>query len=151
MYSILLPLHSLFRWIVLAFLLGGIFRAFIGFIKNRVFSKTDNIFRHWTATVAHIQLLIGMVLYTQSPFVQLFWNTKGSDKSSKDLFFFGVIHIGCMLLAITLITIGSALAKRRDLDTDKFKTMLIWFSIALIVIFMAIPWPFSPLSSRPLL
>jgi hypothetical protein len=27
--------------------------------------------------------------------------------------------------------------------------MLIWLSIALIIIFIAIPWPFSPFANRP--
>jgi hypothetical protein len=54
-----------------------------------------------------------------------------------------------MFVAIVLITIGSAKAKRKSNDTQKFKTMLIWFSIALLIIFIAIPWPFSPLANRP--
>jgi len=52
MYSTLLVFHSLIRWLVLAFLVYSIYRAFIGFTKNKPFSKTDNAFRHWTATVA---------------------------------------------------------------------------------------------------
>jgi cbb3-type cytochrome oxidase subunit 3 len=27
--------------------------------------------------------------------------------------------------------------------------MLVWFTIALIIIFIAIPWPFSPFANRP--
>jgi len=54
-----------------------------------------------------------------------------------------------MLTAIVIITIGSALAKRKKTDKEKFKTMLVWFSAALLIIFIAIPWPFSPLANRP--
>jgi lysylphosphatidylglycerol synthetase-like protein (DUF2156 family) len=149
MYSILLPLHSLFRWIVLCFLLSSIYRALVGYTQKRAFTKTDNFFRHWTATVAHIQLLIGMILYTQSPFVKMFWKESKTTIHHKDLIFFGLIHITLMLSAIVLLTIGSALSKRKQTDKDKFKTMLIWFSISLLLIFIAIPWPFSPLSNRP--
>src|SRR3712207_6928027 len=53
--------------------------------------------------------------------------------------------------AIVLITIGSASAKRQSADQQKFKTMLIWFSVGLVVILVAIPWPFSPLAARPYL
>ena len=54
-----------------------------------------------------------------------------------------------MLAALILITIGSALAKRRQTDRDKFMTLLIWFSVGLTLIFLAIPWPFSPFANRP--
>ena len=60
-----------------------------------------------------------------------------------------MIHSSLMLTAIVLITIGSAKAKRKPTDQEKFKTMLVWFSIALLIIFIAIPWPFSPFANRP--
>jgi len=67
------------------------------------------------------------------------------------MLFFGLIHILLMLIAIILITIGSAIAKRKTSDVEKFKTILIYYSISLLIIFIAIPWPFSPLAHRPFL
>lgn len=151
MYSTLLALHSLVRWLVLIFIVYTVYRAFAGFIKNKTFSKTDNAFRHWTATVAHIQLMIGMTLYTQSPVVKYFWTDTETALQNPDVTFYGIIHIALMLAATVLLTIGSALAKRKLTDKEKFRTMLIWFSITLIIIFIAIPWSFSPLSNRPYL
>lgn len=149
MYSALIVIHSLTRWLVLAFLVYSIYRAFVGYIYNKTFSKTDNAFRHWTATIAHIQLMIGIILYMQSPIVKYFWKETEIGFQNLDLTFYGLIHFVLMLASIVLLTIGSALAKRKSSDKEKFKTMLIWFSIALIIIFIAIPWSFSPLSSRP--
>uniref|UniRef100_F4C8T1 Cytochrome B n=1 Tax=Sphingobacterium sp. (strain 21) TaxID=743722 RepID=F4C8T1_SPHS2 len=149
MYSTLLVFHSLIRWLVLAFLLYSIYRAFVGYLNDKPFSKTDNAFRHWTATIAHIQLMIGIILYTQSPIVKYFWRKTETSLQNLDITFYGIIHIFLMLTAIVLLTIGSALAKRQPTDKEKFKTMLVWFSIALIFIFIAVPWTFSPFSSRP--
>ncbi len=149
MYSTLLSIHSLTRWLVLAFLLYSIYRALIGYIKDKKFTKTDNAFRHWTATLFHIQLMIGMVLYTQSPVVKYFWLNTKAALQILELTFYGLIHIVLMFIGITVLTIGSAIAKREPTDKEKFKTMLVWFSIVLIIIFIAIPWPFSPLSNRP--
>ncbi|MFC7524106.1 hypothetical protein ACFQRK_09145 [Parapedobacter sp. GCM10030251] len=151
MYPTLLVLHSLFRWLVVACLLYSICRAAVGLISNRPFAEADNAFRHWTATVAHIQLMIGILLYTQSPLVASFWHHPKTAFYELNLTFYGVIHLLLMLAAIVLLTIGSAMAKRKTTDREKFRTMLIWFSIALILIFIAIPWPFSPLSGRPYL
>lgn len=149
MYQTLTFLHSIFRWLVLISLIYAIFRAYKGYISNSVFFRTDDSIRHWTATIAHIQLVLGISLYSQSPIVSYFWKNFNTAKESFDLLFFGLIHIFLMLISIVLITIGSALAKRKQTDKEKFKTMLLWFGLGLIIIFIAIPWPFSPLSNRP--
>lgn len=149
MHQSLLTIHSIFRWAVLAALLYSIYRAWQGQHKFLPFTKTDNSLRHWTATIAHIQLLIGIILYTQSPVAKAMLSEIKNGWSEP--VFFGLAHIGLMLTSIVFITIGSAKAKRKALDTDKFKTMLTYFSIGLCIIFIAIPWPFSPLAQRPYL
>ena len=149
MYQTLTFLHSTFRWLVLLSLLYSIFRAYKGYFSNKEFSKTDNSVRHWTATIAHIQLVLGITLYSQSPIIKYFWTNFNEAKESFDLLFFGLIHIFLMLFSIILITIGSSISKRKTTDKEKFKTMLIYFAIALLIIFIAIPWPFSPLANRP--
>jgi hypothetical protein len=137
------------RWLVLASLLFAIYRAYKGYFSKATFSKTDNAVRHWTATIAHIQLMIGIVLYFQSPIIKYFLANFKEAVRAFDLLFFGLIHGSLMITAIVIITIGSAKAKRKTVDQEKFKTMLLWFSIALIIIFISIPWPFSPLANRP--
>lgn len=149
MYQTLLFLHNLTRWLVLLGLFYALFRAYKGYVSNAVFSKTDNAVRHWTATIAHTQLLIGMILYFHSPVVKYFMKNSKEAIHDVDVGFFGWIHGLLMLTAIVLLTIGSAKAKRQPVDREKYKTMLTWFSIALILIIIAIPWPFSPLACRP--
>ncbi|MEY8760167.1 hypothetical protein [Chryseobacterium tongliaoense] len=149
MYQTLTFLHSTFRWLVLLSLLYVLFRAYKGYFSNKEFSKTDDSVRHWTATIAHIQLVLGITLYSQSPIIKYFWKNFTTAKESFDLLFFGLIHIFLMLFSIVIITIGSAITKRKTTDKEKFKTLMIWFTVALIVIFIAIPWPFSPLANRP--
>lgn len=149
MYQALVFYHSLVRWLVVASLLYSIYRAYRGYASKSEFSKTDNAVRHWTATIAHIQLMIGMVLYFQSPVSKYFMANFKEAIKNFDITFFGLIHSSLMLTAIVLITIGSATSKRKQTDRAKFKTMLVWFLIALVIIFVAIPWPFSPLANRP--
>lgn len=136
------------RWLVLISLVYAVYRAYTGYRSNAPFTKTDDAVRHWTATIAHIQLLIGILVYTQSPIIKYFWRNFGEAIHQSDPTFFGLIHIFLMVTAIVILTIGSALAKRRHTDNEKFRTMLVWFLIALIIIFIAIPWPFSPLANR---
>lgn len=146
--AFLLALHSLFRWLVLASLLFSIYRAWRGLNKQLAFTKLDNALRHNTATVAHVQLVVGFLVFFNSAIVQNFYAHSGVATQQLELLFFGLLHVAFMFLAIVLITVGSALAKRRTEDVQKFRTMLTWFLIALLIILVAIPWPFSPLASR---
>lgn len=149
MYQSLTFYHSILRWFVLISLIYSIYRASKGYFQNLKFSKSDNRIRHWTATIGHIQLLVGILLYTQSPLIKYFWGDFNQAITDINALFFGLIHLILMLSAIVLLTIGSSLAKRKSIDKEKFKTILIWFSIALAIIFIAIPWPFSPIANRP--
>lgn len=151
MYSTILFIHSIFRWIVLFSLVYAIFRAYKGYKSKSNFTHLDNKVRHWTATIAHIQLTIDMFMYIKSPIVKHFFSDFKNLISNWELTFFGLFHFVLMISAIVIITIGSAKAKRKKSDFEKFKTMLVYFSIALFIIFIAIPWPFSPLVNRPYL
>jgi hypothetical protein len=148
MYSSLLIVHSAVRWIALIMLLFSIYRAFIGYRSTCVFSAGDNALRHWTATVFQLQLMIGFVLYFNSPFVSAFW-ADGNFQLDNTNTFFAIIHLSLMFAAVTVLSIGSALAKRKPDDEQKYKTMLLWFCAGLAIILVAIPWPFSPFAQRP--
>lgn len=150
MYPFLLALHSLTRWFVLICLLFAIFRSYRGWLGHKPFTQIDHVTRVVTASVAHVQLAIGIWLYFISPVVNYFLHNFSQAVHMRQIRFFGMEHVTMMLIAIVLITIGSAKAKRKSTDEAKFKTMAIWFSIALLIILTSIPWSFSPLTSRPL-
>jgi hypothetical protein len=150
MYSILLPLHSLIRWFVLVSLIFAIYRAYRGWLGKKAYTKFDERIRIITATIAHVQLVAGLWLYFISPIVSYFLHNFKESMHERGIRFFGMEHITMMLIAITFITIGSAKAKRKTTDRDKFKTMAVWFTISLLMILSSIPWSFSPLISRPL-
>jgi threonine/homoserine/homoserine lactone efflux protein len=148
-YSLLLFFHSLFRWLVLSGLAYALWRGVRGWSGRRVFSSTDDKVRHTTATLAHVQLVIGYGLYFNSPLVQWFRGHYREAMGQLQVVFFGLIHILLMTLAIVLVTIGSAAAKRKTTDVRKFRTMTLWYLAALVIILLAVPWPFSPFARRP--
>jgi hypothetical protein len=149
MYSLLLTLHSVFRWLVLISLVLAIYRAYKGWRNKEPFTGSDNTLRIATVTIAHIQLLLGLSLYSISPVVRYFLHYFKQAVHEREIRFFGMEHITMMVIAIVLITIGSVKAKRQATDQQRFKTMAVWFTIALIVIFASIPWQFSPFTRRP--
>ncbi|MES2809771.1 MAG: hypothetical protein V4619_14165, partial [Bacteroidota bacterium] len=72
MYSTLLALHSLTRWLVLVSLLFAIFRAYRGWLLNKPYLKLDDGARGMAANMAHLQFVLGVTLYFISPIVNYF-------------------------------------------------------------------------------
>ena len=151
MYPIILTLHSLVRWLVLISLLFSLYRAYHGWLTGRSYSRFDASVRYWTVSIAHTQLLLGLLLYFISPIIHYFLYNFKDAVQIREYRFFGMEHSVMMLTAMVLITIGSAKAKRKQSDKEKYRTVAIWFTIGLVIILIAIPWGFSPLVHRPYL
>lgn len=138
-YKILLHTHSGFRWLLLLFLFVVIVNALVKWLKRGTFTKTDKRLNKITMSLAHLQLVIGLILYFISPKV-IFDPTSFKDPMLR---FFLVEHLIMMLVAIALITIGTISAKRTRTSVLKFKRTFIFHLIALVLILFAIPWPFQ--------
>jgi len=149
MYSTLIALHSLTRWLLLAALLYCMYRAWAGWLGRKKWMPADNRWRVITVTLAHIQAALGVWLYLVSPLITYFYAYFSQAVHNRQARFFGMEHSLMMLIAVILITIASSKARRRTADDKKFKALAIWLTIALVVIFINIPWPFSPLTARP--
>lgn len=143
MYGILTPIHSLLRWVVLILLLAAIIKSLQGLISKRSFSNSDNKISLYLMISAHTQLVVGILLFFVSPFVQL-----GGNMKDEQIRFFTMEHTTLMIIAIAFITLARILSKKATTDNAKFKRFFIYCLIALLIIFIAIPWPFSPIS-RP--
>lgn len=149
MYSTLLALHSLTRWLVLGSLLVVIFRTYRGWLLKKPWLKFDDTIRHFAATMAHIQFVLGVTLYFISPIVNYFLHNFSTAVHERSIRFFGMEHVTMMLIGIGIISTVSAKAKKKPTDLQKFKYLAIWYTIALLIILSSIPWSFSPLISRP--
>ncbi len=135
MQSILIHIHSGLRWIALVLLLITIVKSFSGWFGNKPYTALDKKLSLFTLISIHSQLLIGFWLYADFIIDGRF--------GMKDAYsrFFSVEHITGMLVAITIFTIGYIKAKKAGTDKAKFKTIAIFFTIALIIILAMIPWP----------
>ncbi|AKD55959.1 hypothetical protein [Spirosoma radiotolerans] len=147
-YPIVLVIHNAFRWLVLASLLAVLVSGYSGWLGGRSYRPADQTVRVVATSIAHTQLLIGFYLYAISPIVSYYWHL-GAGTDAPEFRFFGLIHIGLMFTSVIIMTVGSSKAKRQTDAKQKFKTTAIYFTIGLILILIAIPWPFSPLATRP--
>src|SRR5690554_2141397 len=133
----LIAAHSGLRYIVLALLVIAIFNA-IANLKSNKYEKKDKMINLFAMIFLHIQLLLGLALYFISPKVQFVKETM----SETTLRFFTVEHILLMLIAITLVTLGRKKAENQTDLVKRHKLILRYYGLGLIIIFIAIPWPF---------
>ncbi|MEY3349184.1 MAG: hypothetical protein ACK5AB_07185 [Bacteroidota bacterium] len=147
----LLHLHNLLRWIILVLLVVSILKSYNGWKSNKTFMAGDKKIWLFTMISAHITLLLGLYQWTLGRF-GLFTYVKPEGVSMmKDstLRFYQMEHPVMMIIAIVLITLAYGNAKKAVPDDQKFKKAFQLFSVALIVILLAVPWPFREIG-RPL-
>lgn len=142
-YPILVHIHSGLRWLVLLFIIAAIVNAGLKLTRKSSSNCNDCAFNRLALIFMHLQLVLGLVLYFISPKVVF------DAISMKDslLRFFLVEHIGLMIIAVILITIGYVKSDRAVDELKKQKQVLVYFSIALLLILVSIPWPFRELGA----
>lgn len=143
MYIGLLHLHSALRYVVLVLLIIAVIKAWMNWQGKKEFEPGDKKIYLFTLIAAHIQLLVGLILYFVSPIVDQVFVDFGAAMKDAMLRFWGVEHFSMMLIAIILITIGYSSSKRTVDAIAKHKKIAIFYLIGLALILFAIPWPFS--------
>jgi hypothetical protein len=146
LYSILLPLHNILRWVLLATALFAIYRAFSGWLGKKEWTPTDHKAGMWYTMAFDIQLLVGLILYFfASPLVQTALKNFAGAMKNNDLRFFSVEHIALMIFALGLSHGGRTLSRKATSAAAKHRAAAILFTLALLVVLAAIPW------ARPLI
>lgn len=140
MYNGLVHLHSALRWLILILLVISLVQTFT---KNEKIAKTSL----WLLISAHIMLLLGLFQYFNGDYgFQIIERVGGfGNVMSNSINRFWVVeHISTMILATVFITIARGKAKKL-----KFSPAMWMYLIALILILVAIPWPFREGIGRP--
>ena len=132
--SIIKHLHSGFRYIVFVLVVIAIIQSILGLVGKKPYTELNRKINLFALISAHTQLLIGIVLYFLSPYVQFNSGTMKNDTTR----YFTVEHWVMMLIAIVLITIGYSKSKKKVLPEQKHKTIIIFYLIAFFVIVGAI-------------
>ena len=151
MYTGLVHLHNLLRWIILILLLVALFRHYAGMSQKRGVNAGDKKIDLFLMIAAHITLILGLVQWSIGDFGLNIIRQVGFGAAMKEaaLRFWAVEHITGMIIAIVLITIGRGKVKRA-VDYSAHKKAFTFFLLALIIILAAVPWPFRDAVARPL-
>lgn len=134
-------LHSYWAYLVLFILIVAAINALIKFIGKKEFHAKDFRISLFTLIVMHIQLLIGTVLYFSSDYLNLISEMgMGSIMKNGSLRSNIIEHPFIMILAVVLITIGYSKHKKKLTSASKFKTIAIFYTLALLLVLVKIPW-----------
>lgn len=149
-YTILLTLHSLTRWLVIIAAAYAIYLAVSGLLNKSVWSKKDDRAGMVFASVADLQLLLGLILYFfASPITTAALRDFSGAMVNAGTRFFTVEHSSVMFIGLILVHVGRMLSQKGNNDRQKHQRAAIWFILALVLILVAIPWPFMA-TGRPL-
>jgi len=129
-YSFLQHLHSGFRYIVVVLVIVAALLALLGLTGKKPYTEGNRKLNLFAMISVHTQLLIGIVLYFVSPFVQF---TKDTMKNPATRYF-TVEHWVMMIIAIVLITIGHAKSKKAATPEEKHKAIFVFYILGLIII-----------------
>lgn len=138
MYTGLQHFHSFMAYLVLLGLIISIVFAFMGMSGNKPFTEKDRKRGLLGLIPAHLQWVLGVILYFVSP-KGIDYATEGFMKVS-DQRFYVLEHPLTMIIAVVLITVGYARAKRLQDDKKRFSSIAIFYTLALVLILVRIPW-----------
>jgi L-asparagine transporter-like permease len=148
LYSALVHVHSVGRWVLLLLLLFAIINSLIA--GKRPYIRTDNRLGLLLTIAADLMLVIGIILWFTGP-----WGYEqvkaaggfGAVMKNPPVRFFVVEHMAGMLISVILIHIGKTQGRKAISDRAKHRRTLIFYFLALLIILVSIPWPFREIGA----
>ncbi|RYD74252.1 MAG: cytochrome B [Sphingobacteriales bacterium] len=125
-YTILRSAHSGWRYVVFLLLAIALINALMGWLGKKKYTEKDRKLNVFALISAHIQFVFGLILYFVSPLVEAgirYWKME---------------HIGMMLFAVILITVGNARSKKVSPDVAKHRNVAIYFGLAVLIVVAAL-------------
>ncbi len=141
MYPIVLTIHNVVRWVALILGIVAAVRAALGWFGRREWTELDRKFGLYFTISMDLQLLLGLLLYIfLSPITTSALREIGSAMGNPGMRFFALEHPFYMIFAVVFAHLGSALPKRVDDPVAKHRRATIWFTLAVLLIILGMPW-----------
>ncbi len=134
-------LHSTWAFLTVIMLVVAVVNAIISLTSNKDFKQKDLRIPLFALVVTHIQLLLGLiVLFGSEYYTFLLDNGMGESMKNAEVRLFIIEHPIMMIFAAILVTIGFRKLKNKSTDKEMFKTIAIYYGIALLLVLSRIPW-----------
>lgn len=140
MFEPALFVHSWFRWVVLVTTILLTFKFIKSWFKKEIWNPGDMSYVNGYFQIYYTQIAVGLTLYFGlSPIPKAIIADPGLLKNPY-FFFFGVRHALTMIAGVIVLHIGSAVAKKKSIES-RYKIFSLTMVSILLIILSAIPWP----------
>jgi hypothetical protein len=136
MYEFIQKFHSGWAYLALLLLVVAVLNSIVGMASKKEFTAKDRTLALLGLITAHIQLLVGLVLYFVSPLGK----AGLSEMSNAAMRLTALEHPLINIIALVFITIGWSKHKKVTSSEAKFKTISIFYGLGLLLILARIPW-----------
>jgi len=141
--NILIFFHSLLRYLALLAVGYAGLSHLMGLLRNTPILNGERTVAIIAVVLCHLQLVLGLALYFMR-------SAAYAEMAQPYQRFWKYEHLGMMLIAIILVTLGRSLSKRAEKERGKQIRVAIFYLIALALMLWATPWPFTDIGhSRP--
>lgn len=135
MYNFIQKFHSGWAYLALLLLVIAVINSLIGMTSKKEFTTKDRKIALFGLIGAHIQLVVGLIIYFISPFgLDLLGNMEKQARLTS------LEHPLINIIALVLITIGWSKHKKATTSNSKFKSIFIFYGLGLLLILSKIPW-----------
>ncbi len=147
-YTFLLAAHSLWRWVVLGAVAARVGRAVVA--RTGPYTALDKRLGLAAMISLDLQLVLGLGLYCGlSPSTRTAFADVGAAMKDPYLRFWLVEHGPVLVFAAILAHIANVRVRKAANDARRHRIAAIAFGIVLVLILVAMPWPFRPVVGRP--
>jgi hypothetical protein len=143
MYNFMLMLHSIFRWLVVLAALAAAGKACIGWLGKHSWTRLDDRLGFFFTLGMDLQVLIGVILYFVSPLIHQAFGNLSAAMADSSVRFFTFFHWLLILVAVALAHMGRSRSRKAQGDAGKFRTAALFYGLSILVLLIAIPWPFD--------
>jgi hypothetical protein len=138
MLELLIAVHNITRWLVVILAAIALVRSWSGWLGKRSWGPLDRKLGMYFGIGMDIQLLLGGILWFAGA-----WGLRALQTmagAGREALFFATEHSLTMLIAVVFTHVGSVMARKAKDDTSKHRQAAIWFTLAVLLVLMAIPW-----------
>lgn len=143
-YHVVILLHSATRWAVLALGAYALLRTATGILAKGGWLPADDKARKFFPIALDIQVVVGVLLMFVSPVAQHAFSDLGTAMGDRALRIAVVEHPFIAIAALAIAHVGSSKVRKVKEPRAKFKTMLLFYAMALLLLVARMPawkWP----------
>lgn len=150
LFEFVLSLHSLLRWAVVGLGALILLQGLVGMLAGGQLGTMGKRVGLAFVIAFDLQVLVGIFLHLfLSPTTKQGMQDMGAAMKDPTTRYWVVEHGLAMIVALVLVHLGRALARRAKSERSAHFRRMLTTAIALGLIFIRVPWPFSSGVQRP--